>query len=276
MRKNKDILLNLPRKGEFIEVFRLEEIEDNRLFANYRRYDFYQLMWVTRANGDTSYSLDFNEYKLEDNQLIFIFPGQIDRMNPDGKQGFLYTIHNEVLFRINQHLQSDYLNGYLSNLFLKPDENLTQTLQRINSLILDEYNTANRLPLMESYMQVFLFHLSSLTESVEGIKKNSDPAVADLMKLIDKHFIQQRETNFYAEILGLTNKTVNEICKKGTGKTVKQHLQERLVLEMKKEIRLGRKSLKEISFELGFSEPAYFTRFFKHHTSMTPSEFKEN
>lgn len=74
----------------------------------------------------------------------------------------------------------------------------------------------------------------------------------------------------------MTNKKINEICIKGTGKTIKQHLQERLILEIKKEIRLRRKSLKEIAFDLGFNEPAYFTRFFKQHTTLTPKEFRDS
>lgn len=276
MRKNKNLPDNTIDDRQFIEIFRLEEIEDNKLFANYQRYDFYQLLWFTEARGNPVYSLDFNEYTLKDNQIVLIFPGQIDRLDIQDKKGFLYTIHNEVLFRINQHIQSDYLNGYFSNVFLSPEKGVKETLRQINRLMLDEYNAENRLVLMESYMQAFLFHLSSLVETSEAFGNKPDSAVAELMRLIDTHFVEQRETDFYSEKLSMTNKTVNEVSKKGTGKTVKQHLQERLVLEIKKEIRLGRKSLKEIAFDLGFNEPAYFTRFFKHHTTMTPTQFRDN
>nr|WP_255489373.1 helix-turn-helix transcriptional regulator [Dysgonomonas sp. 216] len=76
--------------------------------------------------------------------------------------------------------------------------------------------------------------------------------------------------------MGVSCKKVNELCKRGTGRTVKQHLQDRLILEIKKEIRLGDKNLKEIAFNLGFNEPAYFTRFFKQHTAVTPTDFRDN
>ena len=95
------------------------------------------------------------------------------------------------------------------------------------------------------------------------------------MRLIDDNYISHRETDFYSEKFGVTNKKLNLACLKGTGKTIKQHLQERLILEIKREISLGEKNLKEISFSLGFSEPAYFTRFFKKHTSLTPREFRD-
>lgn len=276
MSRNKEILLNLSKENEFIEIFRLEEIEDNRFFGNYQRYDFYQLLWFTEVSGDTFYFLDFNDYTLADNQIILIYPGQIDKMNIIGKKGYLYAIHNEVIFRINQRLKSDYLNGYFSNVFLSPEESVRQTLNQINGLMIDEYDAGRRLVLMESYMEAFLFHLSSLVETTDMFENKSDSVVAELMRLIDANFINERETDFYADKLGVTNKIINDICKKGTGKTVKQHLQEKLILEIKKEIRIGRKSMKEIAFDLGFSEAAYFTRFFKLHTSMTPTEFRDN
>ena len=142
-------------------------------------------------------------------------------------------------------------------------------------LITKESNTKNRVKLMKSYMEVFLFHLSSLFDNDELSENISDRTIVELLRLADSHFITERDTDFYATRLGLSNKRVNEIFVKGTGKTIKQYLHERLVLEMKKEIRLGTRSLKEIAFDLGFSEPAYFTRFFKLQTGMTPSEFKE-
>jgi len=261
--------------NRFIKIFRLEEA-DNTIFSNYQRYDFYQLIWFKNVGGDNLYYLDFHEYELKDNQIILIFPGQIDRLNVKDKKGFIYTIHNENFFRMGQRLNSDYLNGYFSNIFITPDNNTTDVLNKINELMLSEYYSKNRITLLEIYMESFLFHVSSYFESSDTYKNKTDSIIPELMRLIDKNFIIQRETDFYAQELGYSPKKINQICIKGTGKTIKGHIQERLILEIKKEIRLGNKSLKEIAFELGFNEPAYFTRFFKLHTSQTPKDFRDN
>jgi AraC-type DNA-binding domain-containing proteins len=258
----------------FIEIIELKQADDS-VFSNYQRYDFYQLLWFRKAGGNSSYFLDFREYTLEDNQLVLIFPGQIDMLDTGQKEGYLFAIHSDVLFRINQHLQSDYLNGYYGNVFVSPDEETKEILEQLMRLIWSEYRNRNRIALMESYLEVFLFYVSSLSEDINIGKKKSDSLVSELMKVIDKNFITCRETEFYAQQFGMSNKTINEVCKKGTGKTVKQHIRERLILEIKKEIRLGKKNLKEIAFDLGFSEPAYFTRFFKQYTLRTPTEFRD-
>ncbi|WP_163356301.1 AraC family transcriptional regulator [Dysgonomonas sp. 25] len=275
MSNEKGRLLRKLKEGQFVEIFNLEEA-DNTIFGDYQRYDFYQLIWFTEVGGDLSYMLDFDEYLLKDNQIVMVYPGQVDKLDPRSKKGYIFTIRTETLFAMNQRMQSDFLNGYYSNVFISLDDSTTDVLKQLMRLILLEYTTKNRQLLLENYMESFLFHISSAFEETE-IFQNSrcERLVANLMWLIDEHFVAERETEFYAEKLGLTHKRINEICKRGTGKTVKQHLQERLILEIKKEIRLNEKSLKEIAFDLGFNEAAYFTRFFKQHTSMTPTEFKE-
>jgi len=275
LKENKEILLNQINENPFIEIFRFEEMDDNDPFDNYQRYDFHQLIWFTEAGGNNSYFLDFNEYIIKDGQIILVFPGQIDKLDIQGKKGYIFAIHNDVFFRINQHINSDYLNGYYSNKFISPDTETQKVLEKILELLLQEYNQNNRLILMKSYMESFLFHVASYFENTELGQLKNDAFVARLMKLIDSNFIEHRDTDFYADALDVTHKKLNLECKLGTGKTVKQHLQERLILEIKKEIRMWRKSLKEIAFDLGFSEPAYLTRFFKQHTSITPTEFRD-
>lgn len=261
------------RQGEFIDIYRLEDIDES-VFKNYQRYDFFQLIWFTEVAGDKTYYLDFNEYTLQDNQLALIFPGQIDKLSLEGKRGYLFAIHADTFFNMNLRMKSDYLNGYHSSPFVSPDPDTTETLYTLLNLLEQEYRSHKRLTLMEVYLEAFLFHVASLAED-SGQTGKRDSFVVELMRLIDKNFIAQRETDFYARQLNVTCKKLNGISLRGTGKTVKQHLLERLVLEIKKEIRLGEKSLKEIAFDLDFSEPAYFTRFFKKYTGKTPTEFRD-
>lgn len=266
--------LSKLENNRFIEVYKLQDAE-YMVFNNYQRYNFHQIIWFTKVGNNNIYSLDFEEYKIADGEIVIVYPGQIVMLDMCGKEGYLFAIDNENFFDINQHLQSDFLNGYYSNVFVRPNTKTKKVLNKLMVLITEESNTRNRVKLMKSYMEVFLFHLSSLFENDERSENISDRTIVELLRLADSHFMTERDTDFYATRLGLSNKRVNEIFVKGTGKTIKQYLQERLVLEMKKEIRLGTRSLKEIAFDLGFSEPAYFTRFFKLQTGMTPSEFKE-
>ena len=95
----------------------------------------------------------------------------------------------------------------------------------------------------------------------------------NLYELVEKHYLTERKASFYAEKIGLTPKRLNEILKNKVGLTLTQLLHKVLIAEAKKMIARGDKNFKEVSFELRFSEQAYFSRFFKKQTGMSPEKF---
>ena len=103
---------------------------------------------------------------------------------------------------------------------------------------------------------------------------DQDIRVSKVLSLIDKHYINERSTDFYAREVNLSNKRMNELTKKAVGHTVKQLIDQRLLLEAKRMISSGASSFKEIAFSLGFSEASYFTRFFKEQSGCTPEQFR--
>lgn len=260
-----------------LEIYDLENIDGVELFGNFKRYSFFQLLWLTEVGGNTLYFLDFNEYSLENNQAVLIYPGQIDFM-PDiySKKGYLFAFEESFFHRIVEDFNSDYLNGYTPNTLLSIDDNTTNILNQVIELILPEYNANYRIPLLKSYLQAFLFHVSSCyPDKDEAVKSIDDKIIIEFFKLVDQNFTKEKEVSFYAGKLGVTSKKLTRLCIKKMGKTVKQYIMGRLILEIKKEIFKNEKSFKEIAFDLNFSEAAYFTRFFKKNTSMTPEEFRD-
>lgn len=89
-------------------------------------------------------------------------------------------------------------------------------------------------------------------------------------------YLSEHETSFYAAKVSLGNKRLNALAKQELGITVKQLIQERLVLEAKRRISYGSETSKSIAFGLGFKDISYFSRLFKQHTGMTPEEFKNS
>ncbi len=277
MNSTENIKLSRLDEDPFIEVFKFDEVIKDTIFSNYQRYDFYQLLWFVNVKGDKKYFLDFEEYSLKNNEIILVDPGQIDKLDPREKEGYIIAIHNEIFYSISQKINSEYLNGYATNTFLNIDLKTSTILNELIKLISIKNEVKNFLIFKEGCTQSILTILSDLFDKKTKDKKTSKPSplIFELKKLIDQNFITQRETKFYADKLGMTCKNINILYRKEAGKTIKQHIQEKLILEIKKELRLNRKNLKEIAYDLGFNEAAYFTRFFKQHTKLTPSEFKD-
>lgn len=275
MEKNQSIPITHLKDGNFIEIYQLETMDDS-IFKIFQRYDFYQILWFTQVEGNNIYSIDFIDYAYKTNQAVVIYPGQIDHIHIEQKKGFLFAVDKETFLNINQRINSKYLSGYFSNVFVSQNKKDIKTLNKLIQLMLLEYEDENRLFLMETYMSAFLFQIAnSFEKSIDSSQLIVNNIAAELRELIGNHYISQQNISFYAKKLGVTNKKLNEIALQSFGFTVKQLLQDILLLAIKREIKLGEKNIKEIAFDLGFEDPAYFTRFFKKHTGLTPMQFRK-
>ncbi|SMB99467.1 transcriptional regulator, AraC family [Hymenobacter roseosalivarius DSM 11622] len=92
--------------------------------------------------------------------------------------------------------------------------------------------------------------------------------------LVDTHFRTQHQVQFYAGQLSRSPKTLANLFALYNEKSPLAVIQERLVLEAKRLLLYSDKSAKEITYELGFEDAAYFSNFFKKHTALAPSVFR--
>ena len=77
-------------------------------------------------------------------------------------------------------------------------------------------------------------------------------------------------------MLNMNPSCLNELSKRVTGITAGELIRNRVIEETKKLLYSSRMSGKEIAYELGFDDPAYFSRFFKKYTGTTLKEFRDN
>ncbi|MEM8928397.1 MAG: helix-turn-helix domain-containing protein [Bacteroidota bacterium] len=94
--------------------------------------------------------------------------------------------------------------------------------------------------------------------------------------LVDMHYRTKRKVSDYAELLFKSPKTLSNLFSIYNQKSPQRIILDRLALEAKRLIHFTDKQNQEIAFELGFNDPAHFSRFFKKMTAMTPSEYREN
>ncbi|MGY0041525.1 helix-turn-helix domain-containing protein [Pedobacter sp. NJ-S-72] len=79
---------------------------------------------------------------------------------------------------------------------------------------------------------------------------------------------------FYAELLNRSPKTLSNLFAIYNHKSPLAVIQERIVLEAKRLLIYTDKSAKEIAYDLGFDDAAYFSNFFKKHNAFSPSDFR--
>ncbi|WP_245898776.1 helix-turn-helix domain-containing protein [Chitinophaga niastensis] len=95
-------------------------------------------------------------------------------------------------------------------------------------------------------------------------------------KLVSQHFLTKRRVADYAALLGVTPNHLNRTIKESTGQTASSAISDMLVQEAKAVLRYTDTSIAEISYQLDFSDPAGFNRFFRERTGQTPLAFRKN
>ncbi|MNE31977.1 Exoenzyme S synthesis regulatory protein ExsA [compost metagenome] len=94
-------------------------------------------------------------------------------------------------------------------------------------------------------------------------------------ELVDMHYRAHWSLGDYAGELGLTLTTLGRLCQEHLGMTPMNVINARLVLEAKRALGHSSLSVKEIAHELGFVDVGYFSRFFRKHSGVSPSGFRE-
>jgi AraC family transcriptional activator of pobA len=98
--------------------------------------------------------------------------------------------------------------------------------------------------------------------------------IEHLVELVDAHFREHRPVGFFAERLGLSPTHLNRLARRHLGESVQALIDRRLAGEARRALVFTIEPAKAIAFGLGFSDPAYFNRFFRKRTGMTPGRFR--
>ena len=91
---------------------------------------------------------------------------------------------------------------------------------------------------------------------------------------VEMHYGEQWSVAQYAEQLQVGEVRLNRLCLKLGGKSAFDMAQQRLMLEARRKLTYVPASVASIAYELGFQDPAYFSRVFKRHNGMTPKQFR--
>ena len=92
---------------------------------------------------------------------------------------------------------------------------------------------------------------------------------------VAKHFRESREVQFYANLLCLSPKYFGSVIKQQTGITAVEWISRYVIIQAKSLLRHNKHlNIQQISYQLGFADPAAFTRYFKANTGLSPKEYR--
>lgn len=267
--KNKNFPLHKLPSEEFFLISTIEASKAYR-FINPHRHSFYEILWFTDAAKEESHWIDFEKYNIAPNQICILSPGQIHQMETGTQKGYVLALVPEFFDDIFECPAELFHNPYYYTEVL--EDATINILQKITDLIIEEYNGKNRRAIIIAYLSAFFAHIYPFFEQKANMY--SVYTVKTLKRIAEK-YKDEKEVAFYANDIHLSIRRINEIVVHDTGLTVKQHIMGRVIAEAKRLIGGESSSFKEIAHQLGFNDPAYFSRFFKQKTGMSPEDFRD-
>jgi AraC family transcriptional activator of pobA len=237
--------------------------------------------------GHVDMQLGLEHFKHQPRTLSFTWPNQVFSKSNISADAFGYYILfnedflNDLIPAASIPKEFPFFDYTGMPLFqLAPDE-----IDRVQQFVLkmNEELKENR-PGKEKAIRLYLYLL--LLEAKRSYERQQlhVPAntadticlVSHFQKLVSRHFLLKRKVTDYASLLAVSANHLNRTVKEVTGKTASGSIAEMLVQEAKAVLKYTEASVSEIAYQLNFSEPAAFNRFFKKMTGETPMLYRKN
>jgi AraC family transcriptional activator of pobA len=241
------------------------------------RKDFFEVVWLKDENP--LHALKDTDFESKGNWIYLIPPYRVHQLNKAGKNGELISFKRAILEDNDKEFLLDLfkifnVQGEFSCLRLNEEE--AADLVGIYELLEKEYlRQDNGIIIVKALLKVFLLKLIQVKEQQFTIHDIHQKRVYEFLMLLESNYQQIRNTDFYAGKLNISSKRLNQILKEKLDKTGMQIIHDRIILEAKRNIIHSELTIKEIAYNLGFSDRPYFSRFFKKQTGKTPEGFQK-
>ncbi len=277
--------INASNAHESFAVAKMEAIYQKRngLPDEPHRHDYFTILLVRKAKG--IHKIDFNSYVLDNFQLYFVSPGQVHQvLEEEMSIGYVMTFSSQFLMENNipiSFIESlNLFNDYGETPPLLPDQNSFRKVTHFVTEIFTIFHSKAAMKYLSigAYLKLVLIECNAICEvnpmpSISDISENT--IISKFKHLVNDNFTAEHSTSFYAGLLYITPDHLNRVIKQGIGKTAKEYIQSRILIEAKRLLYFTQFSNKEIAYQLGFSEPANFSAYFKKLTGFSPLHFKK-
>lgn len=279
-------LISTENSESEIVVHELQDLLTEKSFIPEKphRHTFHQILYVEEGTG--IHKIDFEDYSIDSPIIYFISAGQVHDLifKKQVTKGYLINFNAEFFtsFLSKSHcidkLPFFRINGNFTSYQIKKDkaEELKEIFDKINF----EYKQQKRKSedLIRIYLlELFYFILNDEENTDENINiTNQRILINKFQKLVEENYTAEHYPKFYADKLAITANYLNFVCRTFAGKKAGEIIRNRIILEAKRLLINSELSISQISFQLGFEDNSYFTKFFKTHARISPSEFRQH
>ncbi len=264
-----------------IEVNTLQGIRDrggSHEFLTPQRLDFDLLVRI--ESGTAVHTVDFTDHPLRTGDVLWVRAGQVHQW------GAIADIEGRVVM-FAPHAVDDRTRDLIRSQRVRAQSHWraadlegTPVAQAVDLLTSsadpratdpsDLHHVA-----LAHCLAALLVHLALVEPAdTEQPLRPTHEAFAWFRDHIEEHFDSWHKVSEYADRLGYSARTLNRLARHNTGLSAKELIDERVVLEAKRQLSHSDTSVSVIAEQLGFDDASNFSSYFRRHAGATPGAFR--
>lgn len=245
------------------------------------RDNYYNIFWYQK--GSATHLVDFKPIQIRENSLLFVNKNRVQTLDStadyDGKfllftEAFFDKYPEDIKYLRNNILFNDLLEEPVLN--IEGNSSIISVFQDIETE-LAKSNDEVQYHILHNLLHNLLL-LSERERRKNGfnqIEKGIDlDKTIEFRNILENKFRSIKTVSGYASVMSISERKLNKALTAVLGKTAKELIDERIILEAKRMLAHTNYSIKEIGFELGFDEPTNFVKYFRKQEGKTPVEFR--
>lgn len=246
------------------------------------------LLIVVREKGESRFSINLKEFSMIPGDIVICSPG--DLLQSISNEG----IHQSQTIMISSDFLKEMyigLNSFMPFFTSQKEhpvfhltENEVKELGAFYQLVEESVGIEDYFQndIVKRLLAAYLYKLGSIlyrhrpelqAEAAQPLKRE-EILFKQFINLLAEHHCKERRVDFYADQLFLSPKHFSTVIKKVSGKTAGEWIDEYVILEIKTLLKYSPMSIQEVAYYMNFPNPSFFGKYFKHHTGMSPSEYK--
>lgn len=235
---------------------------------------------IRGISGEAVFSINLIQYTLSKKAMIIIPPNSLIELI-----SYSDDFNFQAIVPGNDFLPEQYRNHFTSsytnrNAIIQMTEAEWQQAGTFFSLLWD---IVHAVPFRREVAQHLITALLHNVRYIESCQQTAAPTPLSRQKDVFRRFIslvneyskQERTIGFYADKLCLTPHYLSTVIREASGQTVMEWINQAVILEAKVLLKHSSLLVFQISDELNFPNPSFFSKFFKRMTGMTPAEYQK-
>ncbi len=263
-----------------IETLELRSAAYNWRIQPHRHHDMFQFMLIEKGGGEAR--VDGSPYPLKPGSAVLLPPLTVHEFQfRADSDGFVASAARSTMLRLlkNEPAAAAILSQP-TVATIPRDDPASRDLGAIMRAALAEFagGRANRDFALSAYAELIAIWFARAVRRHVAKEDPATPPRADLVRrfidMVEASFRAQKPLTHYARILGVSTTHLTRTCRQIVGRSATQIMQDRVMIEARRDLVYTALPISQIAFQLGFSDPAYFSRFFANHAGKSPKTYR--